>query len=124
MRYNMNKVNKRLLSTKLPTKLNKVRNVELQPECSTRESQMACDRNQPEDSKSVSAMAASLLSETGGVAHILEGQLLFLKPLVAVHGTERLLAGCNQVLVLALTYSHSGYLTEHHQVAVCLQDTG
>lgn len=49
-------------------------------------------------------MAASLLSEARGVAHILEGQLLLLKPLVAVHGTQRLLTGCYQVLVLSLTY--------------------
>lgn len=48
-------------------------------------------------------MAACLFSETGGVADILERQLLLLKPLMAVHGTKRLLAGCNQVLVLSLT---------------------
>ena len=56
----------------------------------------------PEDAKGVPAVAASLLSEAGGVAHILEGQVLLLKPLVAVHGTQRLLTGGNQVLVLSL----------------------
>ena len=56
----------------------------------------------PEYSKSISAMAASLLAEACGVADILEGQLLLLKPLMAVHGTQRLLTGSNQVLVLPL----------------------
>jgi len=48
-------------------------------------------------------MAASFFSEAGGVAHILEGQLLLLKPFVAVHGAQGLLTGGNQVLVLTLT---------------------
>ncbi len=48
-------------------------------------------------------MAASFFPEAGGVAHILEGQLLLLKPFVAVHGAQRLLTGGNQVLVLTLT---------------------
>lgn len=70
----------------------------------------------PEDSESVSAMAASLFSEASGVAHILEGQLLLLKPLVAVHGTQWLLTCGNQVLVVSLTYMHSSLscLLKHH----------
>ena len=48
-------------------------------------------------------MAAGFFPEAGGVAHILQWQLPLLKPLVPVHGTQRLLTGCNQVLVLPLT---------------------
>ena len=47
-------------------------------------------------------MLPSLLPEAGGVAHILERQLALLKPLASVHGTQRLLAGGNEVLVLAV----------------------
>lgn len=66
-------------------------------------------------------MAASLLSEARGVAHILEGQLLLLKPLVAVHGTQRLLTGCYQVLVLSLTYKLTSlsWLLQH-STSACL----
>lgn len=49
-------------------------------------------------------MAASLFPEACGVADILEGQILLLKPLVAVHGTQGLLTSGNQVLVIALAW--------------------
>lgn len=45
----------------------------------------------PEDAEGVAAVAAGLFSEAGGVAHILERQLPLLKPLVPVHGAQRLL---------------------------------
>lgn len=61
-------------------------------------------RGRPEDAKRISAVAAGFFSEASGVAHILEGQLLFLKPLMSVHGTQRLLTSGNQVLVVPLTY--------------------
>lgn len=70
-------------------------------------------------------MAAGLFSEASGVAHILEGQLFLLKPLVAVHGTQRLLTGCYQVLVLSLTYKHTSpplaaVLRTAHLVVWCM----
>ncbi len=48
-------------------------------------------------------MAASFFPEACGVAHILEWQLLLLKPFMAVHGAQGLLTGGNQVLVLTFT---------------------
>ena len=47
-------------------------------------------------------MAPDLFPETCRVAHILDGQVLFLKPALAVQCTKRLLAGSNQVLIIAL----------------------
>ena len=75
---------------------------------------MGCT-GQPEDSKSISAVAAGLFSEASGVAHVLEGQLLLLKPFMPVHGTQRLLTCGNQVLVVPLTYtlSHSAGFKPH-----------
>ena len=61
-------------------------------------------------------MAAGLLSEASGVAHILEGQLLLLKPLMAVHGTQWLLTCGNQILVVPLTYMLTplSWFLQHH----------
>ena len=87
---------------------------------------MGCT-GQPEDPKSISAMAASLLSEASGVAHILEGQLLLLKPLMPVHGTQRLLTCGNQVLVVSLTYmlsSLSCFVQHHTLLAIACNAKG
>lgn len=48
-------------------------------------------------------MTANLLSEACAVADHLDWQLLLLKPSLAVHGTQGLFTGGNQVLVLSLT---------------------
>lgn len=49
-------------------------------------------------------MAADLLPEARAVAHHLLGQVSLLKPVLAVHGTQRLLTSGNQVLVITLTW--------------------
>ena len=67
-------------------------------------------------------MAASFFPEAGGVAHILEGQLLLLKPFVAVHGAQRLFTGGNQVLVL--TFACITPTTTLHTTLATLRSTG
>ena len=62
----------------------------------------------PDDSERVPPVAADLLPEAGGVAHILDGQVLLLKPPLAVQRAQGLLAGGNQVLVVALACSRKG----------------
>ena len=56
----------------------------------------------PEDAKGVPAMAASLFSEAGGVADILQRQLALFKPEMPVHGAQRLLGSGNEILVIPL----------------------
>ena len=56
----------------------------------------------PEDAQGVPAVAADLLPEAGGVPDVLDGQVHLLKPALAVQRAQRLLAGRNQILVLAL----------------------
>ena len=73
------------------------------------------DQVSPEDAKCISAMAASLFPEACGVADILEGQILLLKPLMPVHGTQRLLTGCNQVLVIALAWCNQTTACQNHE---------
>ena len=67
-------------------------------------------------------MAASFFPEAGGVAHVLEGQLLLLKPFVAVHGAQRLFTGGNQVLVL--TFTCITPTTTTHTTLATLHSTG
>lgn len=79
-------------------------------------------RGRPEDAEGISAVAAGFLSEASGIAHVLEGQLLLLKPLMSVHGTQRLLTSGNQVLVIPLTYMLStlSCFLQHHVGGFCL----
>jgi len=53
-------------------------------------------------------MAPNLLPEAGGVADVLDGQVLLLKPALAVQCTKRLLAGGDQVLVVSLPWTYDG----------------
>lgn len=53
-----------------------------------------------EDAPSVTAMRANFLSEAGGHASIADGQLLWFQPLVPQEGSDRLLRGGNQVLLI------------------------
>lgn len=83
-------------------------------------------KSRPEDAQSISAMTTCLLPEAGGVAHILQGQIPLIEPLVAVHGAQRLLTGGNQVLVITLTcicrycflhlihYTNQQWVAGHH----------
>mmetsp|Transcript_38303 Transcript_38303/g.95920 ORF Transcript_38303/g.95920 Transcript_38303/m.95920 type:complete len:288 (-) Transcript_38303:74-937(-) len=56
----------------------------------------------PKDAERVAAVGANLLAEAGGEATVLLGKLLGIHPEVAVVGSNGLLRGGNQVLVLSL----------------------
>ena len=59
----------------------------------------------PEDAEGIPAVAASLFPEAGRVAHVLQREVPLAKPLLPVHGAQRLLRGGDQVLVIALACS-------------------
>lgn len=55
----------------------------------------------PEDSKSILSVTPHLPPEAGREACVTKGELGSLEPATAVEGTQGLLAGCDQVLVVA-----------------------
>lgn len=63
-------------------------------------------------------MAASLLAEAGAVAHVLDGQVALLKPALAVEGAQRLLAGGDEVLVVALA-CRRGVVVSQEEGSMC-----
>ena len=52
-----------------------------------------------ENAPNVPAMGTGLLAEAGRVTGVLQGEITGLQPLIAVEGADRLLGGCNKVLV-------------------------
>ena len=76
--------------------------------CYTRPPAPPSKHPSPEDAQRVAAVAACLLAEAGGVAHVLDGQLLLLEPPAPVQRAQRLLARRNQVLFVAVACRGGG----------------
>ena len=71
----------------------------------------------PEDAPGVPPVRPHLLSETRRYPSVLSGQVLWLHPLIAMEGTDWLLARCYQVLLL-----HSSVLSHLTALADNLED--